>query len=83
MFSLGSVSSDSSSESTEASRRGYGSGASETVEYSCMKADEVVFPWLVRRSTNAWYAIIKLSNIPLRRKVMVEEEGGLYLSVVF
>ena len=41
----------------EASSSGYGSGASDTEEYSCKKAEEVVFPWLVRRSIKVWYAV--------------------------
>lgn len=51
------MSSDATSESTDASSRGYGSGASESGEYSCKKADEDVLPWVVKRSMNVWYAI--------------------------
>lgn len=51
------MSSDATNESTDASRRGYGSGASESGEYSCKKAEEDVLPWVVKRSMNVWYAI--------------------------
>ena len=51
---FGTVSSESMSESTEASRRGYGSGASDNEEYNCRKEDDEAFPWFVRRSIKAW-----------------------------
>jgi hypothetical protein len=40
------------SESIEASRRGYGSGASDKDEYNWRNADEEDFPWFVKRSMN-------------------------------
>ena len=54
---MGKVSSESRRASTEASSSGYGSGASDTEEYSCRNAEDVVFPWLVSRSINVWYAV--------------------------
>ena len=53
---LGRVSSESSKESTDASNKGYGSGASDKEEYTCRNAELVDFEWFVIRSINVWYA---------------------------
>jgi hypothetical protein len=48
------VSSASSIESTDASRSGYGSGASDSDVYALRKAELTDLEWLVRRSMNVW-----------------------------
>jgi hypothetical protein len=43
-------------ESTDASRSGYGSGASDSELYAFRNAELMDLEWLVSRSMNVWYA---------------------------